>query len=32
MAVHDRFVVLEVLSGRDWGGEGYVWRICRGKR
>jgi len=31
LAVHDRFLVLEVLSRRDWGDDGYVWRIRRRK-
>ena len=26
-AVHDRFLVLEVLSRLDWGDEAFVWRI-----
>ncbi len=29
LAVHDRFLVLEVLARRDWGDEAFVWRIRR---
>ena len=29
LAVHDRFLVLEVLSRLDWGDEAFVWRIRR---
>jgi hypothetical protein len=27
LAVHDRFLVLEVLARRDWGDDAFVWRI-----
>jgi hypothetical protein len=27
LAVHDRFLVLQVVARRDWGDEAYVWRI-----
>ena len=27
LAVHDRFLALEVLSRRDWGDDAFVWRI-----
>ena len=29
LAVHDQFLVLEVLARRDWGDEAFVWRIRR---
>jgi hypothetical protein len=29
LAVHDRFLVLEVLSRLDWGDDAFVWRIRR---
>jgi hypothetical protein len=29
LAVHDRFLVLEVLSRLDWGDEAFTWRIRR---
>ena len=29
LAVHDRFLVLEVLSRLDWGDESFIWRIRR---
>ena len=29
LAVHDRFLVLEVLSRLDWGDAGFAWRIRR---
>jgi hypothetical protein len=31
LAVHDRFLVLEVLARLDWGDEAFVWRV-RGRR
>ena len=27
LAVHDRFLLLEVLARRDWGDDAFVWRI-----
>jgi hypothetical protein len=27
LAVHDRFLVLEVLSRLDWGDKAFVWRV-----
>ena len=27
LAVHDRFLVLEVLARLDWGDEEFVWRL-----
>ena len=27
LAVHDRFLVLEVLSRQDWGDDAFVWRV-----
>jgi hypothetical protein len=32
LAVHDRFLVLEVLSRVDWGDAGFAWRIRRRQR
>lgn len=29
LAVHDRYLVLEVLARLDWGDEAFVWRIRR---
>lgn len=29
LAVHDRFLVLDVLSRLDWGDEAFTWRIRR---
>jgi len=29
LAVHDRFLALEVLSRLDWGDEAFVWRLRR---
>ena len=29
LAVHDRFLVLEVLSRLDWGDDTFTWRIRR---
>jgi len=29
LAVHDRFLVLDVLARRDWGDDAFVWRIRR---
>jgi hypothetical protein len=29
LAVHDRFLALEVLARLDWGDEAFVWRIRR---
>jgi hypothetical protein len=29
LSVHDRFLVLEVLSRLDWGDEASIWRIRR---
>jgi hypothetical protein len=29
LAVHDRFLVLEVLSRLDWGDDAFLWRIRR---
>ena len=29
LAVHDRFLALEVLSRLDWGDDAFVWRIRR---
>jgi len=29
LAVHDRFLVLEVLARRDWGDDAFLWRIRR---
>ena len=29
LAVHDRFLLLEILSRLDWGDEAFVWRIRR---
>jgi hypothetical protein len=27
LAVHDRFLLLEVLSRLDWGDDAFTWRI-----
>jgi hypothetical protein len=32
LAVHDRFLVLEVLSRLDWGDPAFIWRIRRRAR
>jgi hypothetical protein len=32
LAVHDRRLVLEVLSRLDWGDDAFVWRLRRRKR
>jgi hypothetical protein len=29
LAVHDRFLVLEVVSRLDWGDDAFTWRIRR---
>ncbi len=29
LAVHDRFLLLEVTSRLDWGDAAFVWRIRR---
>ena len=29
LAVHDRFLLLEVCARRDWGDDAFVWRIRR---
>jgi hypothetical protein len=29
LAVHDRFLALQVVSRRDWGDDAYTWRIRR---
>jgi hypothetical protein len=29
LAVHDRFLALQVASRRDWGDDAFAWRIRR---
>jgi hypothetical protein len=29
LAVHDRFLALQLIARRDWGDDAYVWRVRR---